>query len=175
MCHEHSTKLMWGWKECACHLYLVSFTMAGVILCSSSFFPSFSILSPQFSLPLLLLVVVNQGEVPADMSPSTIGHREQPWATCWQLAAHYPELNYIPCCGRSRYRAPGVALQTPRMDVRAGLDRMSVGQFSKLEGLRVLEHQSEEVNDKLSVLWLKIWNRREGQKQAGIHSGYHQS
>lgn len=50
MCHEHSTKLMWGWKECACHLYFVSFTMAGVILCSSSFFPPFSILSPQLSL-----------------------------------------------------------------------------------------------------------------------------
>lgn len=68
-----------------------------------------------------------------------------------------------------------MAIQTPRMDVRAGLERMSVGQFSKLEGLRVLEHQSEEVNDKLFVLWLKTWNRREGQKQAGIHSGYHQS
>lgn len=155
-----------------------------ICILSPSWLLSFFVVHPSFllslhcrpsSLSLLLLVVVNQGEAPIDMSPSSMGHREQPWATRRQLAAHYPELNYTPCCGRSRSRAPGVAIRTPRMDVRAGLDRMSGGQFSKLEGLRVLEHQSEEVNDKLFVLWLKTWNRREGQKQAGIHSGYHQS
>lgn len=156
-----------------------------ICIVSPSWWPvSFFVVHPSFllslycypsSLSLLLLVVVNQGEVLTDMSPSSMGHREQPRATRWQLAAHYPELNYIPCCGRSRPRAPGVALQMPRMDVRAGLGRVLGGEFSKLERLRVLEHQSEEVNDKLSVLWLKTWNRREGQKQAGIHSGYPQS